>query len=485
MPKVDHWPSSFRQQDVELVSLNQQLSEFSFRKHELESILESLYDGIGIVSADGTLLYVNESYRRITGLPKGADGVGTNVRELERTGVVSQAVALMVLREKRTFTIIQRIGTGKEVLITGSPVFDQKGQISCVACIIRDMKELINLKSQAESPAISNRLTSELNELRRRQLAHGELVFKSREMEKVFELTIRLSKVDCNVLVTGESGVGKEIIAKIIHNSSCRSKGPFLQINCGAIPENLLESELFGYEEGAFSGARKSGKMGYFELCNNGTLFLDEIGELPIGLQAKLLLAIQHRQILRLGGTTPIKVDVRIIAATNKNLEEMVAEKIFRADLYYRLNVVSVNIPPLRERPADIIPLAIHFLEQANKRYQTNKRFEPDILLAFEHHAWPGNVREMENLIERLVITSDEDIITSENVPFCLVKSSNRDITLTLHNILPIQKAVELIEKELLAKALQVHLSTRKAARVLGVSHPTIIRKLQKYQISR
>ncbi|MCL6610324.1 MAG: sigma 54-interacting transcriptional regulator [Peptococcaceae bacterium] len=469
-------------QDVsQLESLMVENSRIKAQNKELEDIMESFYDGIGIIDSEGTLLRVNKSYERITGLSRKNNNVGRNVRDLQEEGTVSRAVALMVIEQKKPVTIVQRIRTGKEILITGSPVLDKKGNVSRVVCNIRDLNELNILKELDECE--QNRDKLELKELRAKQLLHGELVYKSRAMQHIFELALKVAKVDSNVLITGESGVGKEIIVKIIHKASPRARKSFFQINCGAIPETLLESELFGYEGGAFTGARSGGKMGYFELCNGGTLLLDEIGEMPLNLQVKLLRAIQERQIFRIGGTTPIKFDVRIISATNRDLGEMVKNGLFRADLFYRLNVVPINIPPLRERTDDIIPLAIHFLEKFNAKYKTNKRFEPDVLLAFELYNWPGNVREMENVIERLIIINDEEIIGLHHLPFNNEGVDTSGFSIDLKNPIPLRTASEILERKLIAKALQLFGSTRKAAKILGVSHPTVIRKAQKYNL--
>jgi len=453
------------------------------RIKEMEAILESFYDGIGIIDGNGTLLRVNTSYERITGLSKEDNNVGRNVRELEKEGSVSRAVALMVLEQKKPVTIVQRIKTGKEVLITGNPVFDNQGQVYRVVCNIRDINEL-NILKELDEKSGKNRAAQELKELRAKQLCHDKLIYKSKLMQQTFELALKVAKVDSNALITGESGVGKEVIAKIINAASPRAQKPFLQINCGAIPENLLESELFGYEGGAFTGAKSGGKMGYFEISNGGTLLLDEIGELPLNLQVKLLRAIQDREIYRIGGTTPYKFDVRIISATNRDLEEMVQNGLFRADLYYRLNVVPINIPPLRKRTDDIIPLAIHFLEKFNTKYKTNKRLEPEVLLACERYDWPGNVRELENVIERLIIISDDEIIGLHHLPFNNKSPDDAGgLTIEVLNPVPLQTASEILEKKLITKALQLTGSTRKAAKILGVTHPTVIRKAQKYNL--
>jgi PAS domain S-box-containing protein len=413
----------------ELDNLDRELKKAQELNRELEAVIESSFDGIGVISGDGTVLRVNTSYERITGLAHEDNGVGRNVYDLEKEGHVSTAVALMVLQQQKTLTIKQKIKTGKEILITGVPVFSEKGQISRVVCNIRDMTELNSLKSQVENTKnISDRYYRELRELRARQVEHGEVIAYSPQMKEVLELAQRVALVNSNILINGESGVGKEIIAKIIHKTSSRCSEAFMQINCGAIPDNLLESELFGYEEGAFTGARAGGKMGFFELCHLGTLLLDEIGELPLPLQVKLLRAIQEQEIFRIGGTKPHKLNVRILAATNKNLEEMVENRSFRKDLFYRLNVVPIYIPPLRERYQDIVPLTIHFLEKYNLKHQTNKRFEPELYRVFEKYDWPGNVRELENVVERLIVTNEDAVLGTGHIAFMgIAKVTNKD----------------------------------------------------------
>jgi len=304
-------------QDVsDLESLATELDRVKELNKEFEAILESFYDGIGIIDGDGTLLRVNTSYERITGLSKHDNGVGRNVRELQNEGTVSQAVALLVLSQKKPVTIKQRIKTGKEILITGSPIFDKKGEMLRVVCNIRDMTELNLLRERIENTEQQNiRYAHEIKELRTKLQRHEEFVFRSASMQRVFKLIVRVAHVDSHVLITGESGVGKEIVATLIHELSPRVNRPFLQINCGAIPENLLESELFGYEEGSFTGARSGGKKGVFELCEGGTLLLDEIGEMPMNMQVKLLRVLQQQEVLRVGATKPIKFNVRIVTA--------------------------------------------------------------------------------------------------------------------------------------------------------------------------
>lgn len=291
----------------------------------------------------------------------------------------------------------------------GVPIRDKKNKL--IGSIGIGFQTIINdLSLDQSNRAILDKRSS-------LKLSEQLFIFHSSIMKRLLELMIRVAKIDSTVLITGESGVGKGIFASLIHHNSNRSKKPFMGINCGAIPENLMESELFGYEPGSFTGAKASGKAGIFEMCNNGTILLDEIGELPLHLQVKLLRVIQEQEIFRVGDTSPRKLNVRIIAVTNKNLEEMVKNKLFRADLYYRVNVLPIHIPPIRERIEDIMPLASHFLEIFNREYKTNKKLNISVLKTFEKYQWPGNVRELKNLIERLVIISETEVIGLQHLP--------------------------------------------------------------------
>ncbi|MHB1407528.1 MAG: sigma-54 interaction domain-containing protein, partial [Desulfitobacteriaceae bacterium] len=260
---------------------------------------------------------------------------------------------------------------------------------------------------------------------------------------------------------------------------------PFITVNCGAIPENLLESELFGYEKGAFTGASKEGKIGLMEAANGGTIFLDEIGELPLNLQVKLLRAIQDKVIHRVGGIKPIELDVRIIAATNRNLKEMVERQAFREDLFYRLNVVQIEIPPLRWRREDIFPLAEHFLRKYTSKYSKTKSIRPEVYRIFENYAWPGNVRELENVIERAVILSEGELIDVSHLPdhFGQIGSAKGEVAIKIREVIPWNKALELMERELLRKALEQGKSIRKTADVLGITHTTVLRKGKQYSL--
>lgn len=310
-------------------------------------------------------------------------------------------------------------------------------------------------------------------------------VFESNEIKAVLNNALKVAKYDCTVLITGESGVGKEIFAQTIHKASPRSNKGMIKINCGSIPENLLEAELFGYEGGAFTGARASGKMGIFEAAKGGTLFLDEIGELPLNLQAKLLRAIQEKEIYRVGGLKPIKIDVRIITATNRNLESMVKRGVFREDLLYRLDVFPIYVPPLRQRRRDIIPLGKYFVVKYNKEYNLNKELTASALAALFDYDWPGNIRELENLIQRLLINTidfqitDFDVIDNINI-YGKMPSNTR----TGEETIPLKESLEKIEYSILRSAKEKYKSTRRMAAALDISQATLIRKLRKYNLS-
>jgi len=300
-------------------------------------------------------------------------------------------------------------------------------------------------------------------------------------MERVYQLAARVAAVDSTVLVTGESGVGKQVVAETIHRMSKRSDGPFVTVCCGAIPENLLESELFGYEAGAFTGALREGKPGTIEVSHGGTLFLDEIGDLPLSLQVKLLHFLQNKQIVRVGGTKSRSVDTRVVAATNLDLRSMVDKREFREDLYYRLNVVPIIIPPLRDRREDIPILVSHFLSRYNERYGLDKRISPDTLNLLVEYDWPGNVRELENMVERLVVTVEDPVITPLHVPKGILRGSSSDRPVTVAGVMPLKEAIEEVECQLIEKAYSRFGNTYKMAEALGVNQSTIVRKMHKY----
>lgn len=468
----------------EMENLILELSRVRELKDELDNIIESSYDGMLVVNTAKEVLRVNKSALRFF-----------NVSELPEHGRLSRLKSDIALRLDEMVTEISRTGGaltniysntfGQEIMITGNPRYDFEGRLVQIIFNLRDLTELQRLKSQiAQAKEEKLRYSEELKELRSKLLAE-KLVAKSPAMEPILELIIRVAKVESTVLITGESGVGKEVAAKTIHSLSTRESSPFITVNCGAIPENLLESELFGYEKGAFTGASKEGKIGLMEAANGGTIFLDEIGELPLNLQVKLLRAIQDKVIHRVGGIKPIELDVRIIAATNRNLKEMVERQAFREDLFYRLNVVQIEIPPLRWRREDIFPLAEHFLRKYTSKYSKTKSIRPEVYRIFENYAWPGNVRELENVIERAVILSEGELIDVSHLPdhFGQIGSAKGEVEIKIREVIPWNKALELMERELLRKALEQGKSIRKTADVLGITHTTVLRKGKQYAL--
>ncbi|MBU2700166.1 PAS domain S-box-containing protein [Sporomusaceae bacterium BoRhaA] len=355
---------------------------------------------------------------------------------------------------------------------TGATVRDEQGKPLRVAGTIRDID--YEKRQLEESQERLNRYC---------EIFHTERTFVSPQMKSMVKNIEKYSKVDAPILITGESGVGKEVVADLIHQLSDRKAYPFLKINCGAIPDALLESELFGYEEGAFSGAKRGGKMGFFELANHGTVLLDEIGDLPFQLQVKILRFVQKRDFYRLGGKNLIRVDCRIIAATNRNLETMVLNKEFRADLFYRLQVLAIHIPALRERPGDIIPLTQHFLQVFNDKYHMHKTLSEDSYRIFTQYLWKGNVRELENLMERLMITTDTNLITAECLPEVMKQTLAVNSAQGYRGILNYKEAKEQFERQYFQQAIAMYGSTRKVAEKIQLDHSTIVKKAAKYDI--
>ncbi|WP_342615647.1 sigma-54 interaction domain-containing protein [Peribacillus frigoritolerans] len=447
----------------------------------LDAIIENSYDGIYITDQDGVTLYTNSAIERITGIPK-EYYIGKSVDQLIKRGILNASVTHKVVKLRRTVSVVQDNFAGKETLITGSPVFNAEGEIEQVVTNIRDLSDLNELMHElTKVNELNNQYKQEIEKLRKITSKDG-VVFVSDKMKMIYEIAERISDIDATVLILGETGVGKDVLARNIYNRSIRSKkGDFIKINCGAIPADLLESELFGYEGGAFTGANQKGKPGMFELAESGILFLDEVGELPLQLQVKLLRALQEREIQRIGGTKPKKIDVRIIAATNRNLSEMVKSGDFREDLFYRLNVIPITIPPLRERREDILALIDLFLTKANEQYKFSKEVDSRLKEYFYQHDWPGNVRELINIVERLVVLTDNQILSINDLPeeYQPENRNQPDFNATL----TLKEAVERAEKEILTKAAQTYQTTYEIAEALDSSQATIVRKLKKYRL--
>ncbi len=443
---------------------------------ELIPILDSISDAIFIDDAQGFTIWINKASEELYKISR-KEIIGKHVSFLENTGIFTPSVARIVMEKKKEVSIIHENKDGKRLLTTGIPIMDKGNNMSKIITTTHDITELINLQNQLES--FQNTLSG-LNV----QEGFNDIVANSPSMYNVIQLTKRLSDVDSTVLITGESGVGKGVIARLLHENGSRREYPFIKVNCGAIPENLIESELFGYVSGAFTGSRKDGKKGLFETADKGTIFLDEISELPLNLQVKLLQVIQEREITRVGAVESIPIDVRIISATNNDLMAMVHDGKFREDLYYRLNVVPISIPPLRERPEDIIPMIRIFLNQNNIKMKEHKEIDSKAIAILMKYPWPGNVRELQNIIERLVITTKGTVILPENLPSFIYENTSGVESSVISAGKNLKDALYLAERDILLKAQEQYKTTRAMAKALGVSQPTIVRKLQKHSIA-
>lgn len=471
------------QEISEIEKISRELKSVKELYQELEAVIQSSYDGIIIADPNGIVKSANRAFFRITGYQP-EQVVGRHLNLL--LGNDQEIPPFSFSGDNQSsINMIKVSRNGKSLLCTVAPVINEQGETMRLVVNVRDIGELERLREELEyTKELFKLYEDELAELRSYVVQEEGIVAKSPQMKNVLDLALRVAQVDSTVLLMGESGVGKEIIAKVIHRHSQRKNGPYIKVNCSAIPEQLLESELFGYESGAFTGAKKEGKAGLFEIANNGTLLLDEIGDMPLDMQAKLLRVIQEKELVRLGGTRVRKVDVRIIAATHDNLEEKVKKGLFREDLFYRLNVVPITIPPLRERREDILPLIFHFKKLFEEKYGIQKSFSPEVIKSLINYSWPGNVRELENLIERLLVITPGNLITLNHL--CLNKKQENvmDKPILVRGLLPLRKAVEEVERTLIIRAIDQYKTTYKVAEVLKVDQSTIVRKLKRYNLS-
>lgn len=461
-------------------------------QHELNQVINSSFDGIVISDQNGKIIHQNPSYEKVTGLSV-KELIGRNLNDLENEGVIDSSASLLALKENREVTIIQKINTGATVLVSAVPIRNKEGKIEKVVNNVRDLTHLKLLENEIKELEKKNeQVYKELEILKEQNDPKLSIIAHSKKMEEVVERTLRVAQIDSVVLIQGESGVGKEKILNLIHSHSLRANEPLIKINCGAIPETLLESELFGYEAGAFTGADRKGKKGLFEAANHGTIFLDEIGEMPLPLQVRLLRVLQESELTRIGGTTPISLNTRVIAATNKNLTKMIQEGTFREDLFYRLNIIPIYIPALRDRKEDIIPLIYHFLHGFNQKYGINRTFTQPALASFQQYDWPGNVRELQNLVERITLMSPKSEIDVQDIHTELQFSQRghaADDNQIFHsssiNVAPLKQQVEELETSIIIQALEVFPSIRQAALALKVDQSTLVRKIQRYNIKK
>jgi len=470
----------------EFESAAKKLESYKMHHMQLKAIFQSLQEGIWILDPQARIIDINPASEKMNAI-KAADRIGTGVIELIREGFFDRSSALEAIAAKKPVSIYQYVKTTKKHLfVTSTPILDQDGNISLVVINERDVTQLYQLEAQLEENKMAAETYKEelaairLGEMKKEQ----DIITNNEHFNQVIQVALRLARIDAsNILLLGESGTGKGMLAKFIHRNSSRNNKPLIQINCAAIPENLLEAELFGYEKGAFTGAAQKGKIGLIELAHEGILFLDEIAELPFNVQAKILKYLDDHEVMRLGSTKAQVIDCCIITATNRDLEGLVKTKKFREDLYYRLSTFTITIPPLRERKEDITELIRHFLEVFNGTYQQNKHLSPEALSVLYDYPFPGNVRELKNIIERAVVMSDDDSIGAAYMGN--LKSSNPESQLSGNRKeRKFHEKVRFVERELFREAMAHCSSTRELASFMGISQTTASRKMRSMGLS-
>lgn len=464
--------------------LEKQIKRLSSQQYLYNEMLNKLKDGIYVTDDKGTTIYVNDAFLNLSGLTR-EQIIGKSVYDLRKYNILPNSCCAKVIETKSPVSTINNYYKGQRCLVSGSPIFDEGGNLKKTIAVIRDVSELDVLMKNITKEKNLFIANSEYDDFSIKAERHiKDYINNNEKMKSIYDKAKKIAKVDSTVLILGETGVGKDFIASYIYNISSRNKGKFIKINCGAVPEHLMESEFFGYEEGAFTGAQKGGKKGLFEEANDGVLYLDEIGDMPYTLQVKLLSAINDRMFYRIGGTSPVEFNARIIAATNVDLKQLVEEKRFRSDLYYRLNVVSFVIPPLRQRKEDIIPLAHQFLEYYNNKYGKNCYFTTGCLENFLVYEWPGNIRELKNIIERLILMTDEASIGIElfREQLMLSDSPGGNSKFSSDNR-TLKDKLDEYERVLIETTLSSSKNMKEAASKLGIDLSTLVRKKQKYRM--
>lgn len=472
------------EESIEFEKVARKTRFFQHTTRELEAIIDSSSDGLFVCDAEANVIHVNPASERIHKI-KAKELIGKNMVDLIEQGFIDQSAALQAIQDKATVSLLQN-KDNRKIISIGTPVFDDDGNLIRVVVSERDITEIDNLQRELEEQgSLKDQLQYQLLEMQLAELKTNKIIARSPSMVKVLERALKVSSVNSTVFITGESGVGKGLLANLIHKNSSRAKKPLIRINCGAIPETLIESELFGYEAGAFTGAKTGGKPGSLELANGGSLFLDEIAELPLSAQVKLLRFLENGHMSRLGGTKVITVDARILVATHRNLKNMVAEGTFRQDLYYRLNVIPLQIPALRERKECISPLIRYYFDHFADITGNRKRVSRSTLDALLAYPYPGNVRELMNICEHATVMSETEVVDLLDLPRDVVRLASEvpgaaDVwpeEMTLKQIL------QSVERQVMLRTFEKYKNQSKVAAALGVSQPTIARRLKKYDI--
>lgn len=460
--------------DNEIIGLNKEIFKL---------ILDNYEEEIFVVNSDNVAIYVNNASERHYG-KKPEEIIGKSSSELMDLFLCDPLITPIVREEKRKVTLEQTTVIGKKIHTTAIPVLDANGDIELIIYYSKDITKFEEMKHELKltrDMLVKKTLDDEINDGINISVQNSpmHIIAESSVMKDVLNKAERVAEVDSTVLILGESGTGKGILARYIHNMSHKEKESFIVINCAAIPDELLEAELFGYEAGSFTGAKDKGKIGFMELANNGTLFLDEISELSPKLQAKLLHVLQDKQFFKIGGRKLINTNARIITATNRDLKKRVEEGLFRQDLYFRLNVIGIEIPSLRERREDILPLIDYFLDKFNKQYKSNHDISNECLDMLRNHAWKGNIRELENLMERLTVMVEEKTIDVKHLPKGWLNNSKYKID--EFNSVSLDSIKEEVERDMIVEAYEKCGSSRKVAKMLNISQSRASRLIYKY----
>ena len=449
----------------------------------LDAMVEGALDGLCLLTADGVILKANRLALEILDVSL-AEVIGRPATSVLTRNGRECSVLAEVRQQKLTVTAVETFGDGRRVLVSGTPIFDETGELRHIVLNLRDttgMSRVMRRLQETFGPSEPYRPPAGSSDTR--DLAIPEAVFRSEVMRTQHDKAIQYAAVDSPVLLLGETGTGKGVFARLVHRTSPRSAGPFVEVNCGAIPEGLIEAELFGYVKGAFTGADAKGKTGLVELAHMGTLLLNEIGDLPVGLQVKLLRFLEDGEVWSIGALKPKRPNVRVVAATNRDLARMIRDGSFRGDLFYRLNVLTINIPPLREHRADIADLVDMMLAKLERKVGRRRAFAPDALEALANYRFPGNIRELWNLVERLVVTTAGETIMPRDLP-AEIASAADPARPDEHERPSLRKARQKVEAQLLRDALTQFGTQARAAKHLGVTQSTIARKARQYGLS-
>ena len=453
------------------------------KPEHLQIIFNQSADGLLLCSGQGKILVANKAAEKFNATPA-AELIGKNVRTLVEEGRIDRSATQEVIDSRRQVSVIQKSpDTEHTLLVTGTPIFDDDRNVAYVVVNERDISLIESMRQELEQARQeSERMRNELSEMALLELKDNDIVAQSDSMKHTLRLAFKLAGIDAsNILIQGESGTGKGLLAKFIHKHSSRSDQSFIQINCAALPENLLEAELFGYVKGAFTGASEKGKVGLFELAANGTLFLDEIGEMSLAVQAKLLKYLDDQEIMPLGGTEPKKINCSIVAATNRDLEQLTREKRFRLDLLHRLKTFVLPIPPLRDRPEDILELVRLCLKKYNKQYNRRTYIGYEAFERFKKYQFPGNVRELINMVKQAVVMCDKRLLDEYLIHSLSWSAAVKTGFRSEEKTKSLPEKMDDLEYELLNEAVKACRSTRQMASVLGISQPTVVRKIKKH----